>query len=134
LSAPALREVVVTTDRQVLERIWARVAEIPRGTVASYGRIAAAAGVPGRARLVGRALKLAPEELGLPWHRVVGSGGRLCLPPGSPADAEQRRRLEAEDVCMRGRRVDLAREGGARALDRALWGPTLPRRGPRGRR
>lgn len=110
-------------DRSLLERIWARVAGIPPGTVASYGVIAAAAGLPGRARLVGRALRLAPDELRLPWHRVVGSGGRLCLPAGSAADAEQRRRLEAEGVRLRGRRVDAATAGGAAGLDRVLWGP-----------
>lgn len=121
-------------NRRLLDRIWARVARIPPGTVASYGVIAAAAGLPGRARLVGRALRLAPEELGLPWHRVVGAGGRLCLPAGSADDAEQRRRLEAEGVSLRGRRVDLAPAGGEAGLDRALWGPPCSRSRPRGSR
>jgi len=121
-------------DRRLLERIWSRVARIPRGTVASYGVIAAAAGLPGRARLVGRALRLAPDELGLPWHRVVGAGGRLCLPAGSAADAEQRRRLEAEGLTLHGRRVDLGPAGGEADLDRALWGPPRSRGRLRGGR
>jgi len=121
-------------DPSMLERIWACVATIRPGSVASYGAVAAAAGMPGRARLVGRALKLAPEALGLPWHRVVGAGGRLCLPEGSAADREQRRRLAAEGVRIHARRVATAREAGREDLDRALWGPPVPRGDTRGSR
>ena len=52
------------------------IRRIPRGRVSTYGAIAKAAGYPRCARQVGRVLKQAG---GLPWHRVVGSGGRISL-------------------------------------------------------
>lgn len=111
-------------DRERLERIWAVVARIPRGSIASYGGVAARAGMPGCARQVGRALREAPAALALPWHRVLGAGGRLALPAGSAGDREQRRRLAAEGHEIKGRRVRIAVEDAAASLDRALWGPS----------
>ncbi len=50
------------------------------------------------------ALRIAPEELALPWHRIMGSGGRIVFPPGSKHFQEQARRLRAEGVTVtRGR-------------------------------
>jgi len=112
----------VTTDRALLERIWAAVAAIPRGRVDSYGGVARRAGLPRRARLVGRALRLAPPELGLPWHRVLNAAGRISFPAGSDAYAEQRRRLEAEGLRFVGERVEAGGDDPV-GLDRALWGP-----------
>ncbi len=74
------------------------VASIPRGQVSTYGAVARAAGLPGRARQTGFALRVAPEELNLPWHRVLGAGGRIVFPKSSPAYKEQARRLRAEGV------------------------------------
>jgi len=74
------------------------------GTVSSYGAIARAAGWPGAARQVVRILREVP---GLPWHRVVGSGGAIKL--GGENGAEQRFRLRMEGVTFRGMRVDMAR-------------------------
>jgi methylated-DNA-protein-cysteine methyltransferase-like protein len=82
----------------VLEEIWHAVCAIPRGRATTYGSVARAAGMPGRARQVGLALRIAPEELNLPWHRVVGAGGRIVFPPSSHAHREQARRLRAEGV------------------------------------
>jgi len=82
------------------------VGAIPRGQVSTYGGVARAAGLPGRARLVGRALRLAPGAMHLPWHRVVGAGGRIVFPPTSPAHREQIRRLEAEKVLVKNGRVN----------------------------
>ena len=45
------------------QRIYAAIAAIPPGRVASYGQIAARAGLPGRARLVGAALRDTPDGL-----------------------------------------------------------------------
>jgi methylated-DNA-protein-cysteine methyltransferase-like protein len=72
--------------------------------VSSYGAVAKAAGWAGAARQVVRILQQVP---GLPWHRVVGSGGaiKLC---GENA-AEQRFRLRMEGVTFRGARVDMKR-------------------------
>lgn len=52
------------------------VRQIPAGRVLSYGRVAELAGWPNHSRAVGRAMKDAPLELGLPCHRVVNSIGR----------------------------------------------------------
>jgi methylated-DNA-protein-cysteine methyltransferase-like protein len=100
--------------------ICATIAAIPRGRVASYGEIAARAGLPGRARLVGRVLR--ETELELPWHRVLRADGRIAFPPGSRAFREQVRRLAAEGVPARNGRIDIARHGWERDLDRLLWG------------
>lgn len=105
---------------EALELIWRTVVAIPRGEIATYGGIARRAGLPGRARLVGHALKVAPAKLALPWHRVLGAGGRIAFPEGSTLFAEQRRRLRAEGVeIVRGRVV----RGGAADLDALLWKP-----------
>jgi len=84
----------------VLNDIRATVRKIPKGKVSTYGDVARAAGYPGRARQVVWALHRAR---GLPWHRVVGAGGKIRLPGES--GLEQRLRLETEGVKFRGGRV-----------------------------
>lgn len=115
-------------------RIFAVVAAIPRGRVASYGEVAARAGLPRGARLVGRALAECPSTL--PWHRVLGASGRISLPPGSAAFREQRRRLEREGVpvAANGRVPATHFERGAADLDELLWGPPPRRTAARARR
>lgn len=103
-------------------RIYAAIAAIPRGRVASYGAIAARAGLPGRARLVGRALGEVPAGMELPWYRVLRSSGQIAFPPGSRGFREQSRRLKAEGVEVRNGRVPLASFGLDADIDRALWG------------
>ena len=81
------------------------IRSIPRGRVASYGQVAAAAGYPRYHRAVARFLKAAiPGEL--PWQRVLGAGGEIKL-AGSAA-AEQKLRLKMEGVKFVGKRVDLS--------------------------
>src|SRR6185312_8988390 len=92
-------------DNPALEAIWNVVASIPRGQVSSYGAVARAAGLPGRARQTGFALRVAPEELNLPWHRVLGAGGRIVFPKTSRHFKEQARRLRAEGVTVKDGRV-----------------------------
>ena len=96
------------SGRSVPEDKRARVARciraLPAGTVSSYGALAKAAGWPGAARQVVRILQQVP---GLPWHRVVGSGGAIKL-RGEDA-AEQKFRLRMEGVTFRGARVDMKR-------------------------
>ncbi|WP_133949275.1 MGMT family protein [Rhodanobacter sp. TND4FH1] len=103
-------------------RIYAAIAAIPRGRVASYGAIAARAGLPGRARMVGRLLGEVPEGMELPWFRVLRSSGRIAMPPGSRGFLEQSRRLKAEGIEVRNGRVPLSRFGLDADLDHALWG------------
>ena len=85
-------------------RIVQCIRSLPRGTVASYGGIARAAGWPGAARQVVGILRQVP---GLPWHRVLGSGGAIKL--RGENGAEQRFRLQMEGVTFRGARVDMKR-------------------------
>lgn len=104
------------------QRIYAAVAAIPAGRVASYGAIAARAGLPRRARMVGRALAQAPDGLDLPWHRVLRADGHVALPAGSRGFREQCRRLRAEGVTVRAGKVSLSAFGLHHDIDRALWG------------
>jgi methylated-DNA-protein-cysteine methyltransferase-like protein len=81
------------------------IRSIPKGKVATYGQVAAAAGYPLYHRAVARLLRTVPAG-SLPWQRVVGAGGAIKL--RFESGAEQRLRLELEGVAFRGRRVDLA--------------------------
>ena len=92
-------------DNPALHAIWDVVAQIPRGSVWTYGDVAREAGLPGRARQAGDALKHMPAGLHLPWHRVVGAGGRIVFPPGSSAQREQTRRLKSEGITVESGRV-----------------------------
>ena len=80
------------------------IKQIPKGKVATYGQVAAAAGYPLYHRHVAQFLHRVGQTV--PWQRVVGSGGAIKLK--YEAGLEQRRRLEMEGVRFRGRRVDLA--------------------------
>ena len=77
---------------------YALVKKIPRGRVMTYGQLAAAVKLPGGARAAGRAMAGCPGGKGIPWHRVVGAGGRLLL--REPNVGLQRKLLEAEGVSV----------------------------------
>jgi methylated-DNA-protein-cysteine methyltransferase related protein len=78
--------------------IYAVVARIPRGRVATYGQVARLAGIPGKARLVGYALSVLKDKT-IPWHRVINAKGEVSPRAGGiPADELQRLRLESEGV------------------------------------
>ena len=89
----------------MLEALRRVVARIPRGKVSTYGAVADAAGFPGAARQVAWALH--NSSAGLPWHRVLGAGGRIRLP--GEGGMEQRLRLEQEGVQFRAGRVAMDR-------------------------
>ena len=88
-----------------LEEVWNLIRKVPKGSVATYGDIAALAGCT--ARYVGFALRRSPPGLRLPWHRILAACGRIALPGDS--GLTQRLRLEQEGVAFRGRRVDLSK-------------------------
>jgi methylated-DNA-protein-cysteine methyltransferase-like protein len=94
------------TAAEIREEAFAEtIRSIPRGKVASYGQVAAAAGYPRYHRAVARFLKtVMPGQL--PWHRVLGAGGEIKL-VGSAA-AEQKLRLKTEGVTFIGKRVNLS--------------------------
>jgi methylated-DNA-protein-cysteine methyltransferase-like protein len=80
------------------------IRQIPRGKVAAYSQVAAAAGYPLYHRQVAQLLRTSGNSL--PWQRVVGAGGQIKLK--YEAGLEQRTRLEMEGVRFRGKRVDMA--------------------------
>ncbi|MGB9737372.1 MGMT family protein [Chloroflexus sp.] len=90
--------------------IYAVVQRIPPGRVCTYGRVAALAGLPGQARLVGYALHALLRQSVVPWWRVINRSGRIS---NVYAADEQRARLLAEGVD-----VD---ESYLVDLDRFLW-------------
>jgi len=83
------------------QKIWQMVLAIPAGKVASYGQIAAMAGLGRQARFVGRALGRLPAGHGIPWHRVIRSNGRIAFPEGTETCRLQteKLRLEGVEVC-----------------------------------
>ncbi|MCA1778345.1 MAG: MGMT family protein [Xanthomonadaceae bacterium] len=111
------------TDDDRYQRIWEVVADIPASCVINYGEVARLAGLPGRARLVGRALARAPARLNLPWHRVVSARGEISFKPDSARHRHQRELLEAEGIEFDGNIIDLERYAPSSVLDRMLWGP-----------
>jgi len=82
--------------------IAATIRKVPRGRVSTYGAVAKAAGYPRCSRHVSKVLN---QVCGLPWQRILGSGGRISL--RDEFAMEQRFLLETEGVRFRGRRVDL---------------------------
>ncbi len=80
------------------ERIYTVVRRIPRGRVATYGQVAALAGLGGHARQVGYALHALATERAVPWHRVVNARGQISPRTEPGGDLIQRRLLEREGV------------------------------------
>jgi methylated-DNA-protein-cysteine methyltransferase-like protein len=95
--------------------IYAVVRRIPFGRVATYGQVAALAGLVGHARLAGYALYNLPDEAGddVPWQRVINASGRISYSESRRGnDYLQREMLEGEGVAFDATgRVDLARFG-----------------------
>jgi methylated-DNA-protein-cysteine methyltransferase-like protein len=87
------------------------IRQIPKGWVATYGQVAARAGLPRRARLVGYVLQRLDSGTDVPWHRVVNAKGEVSYSPSrNGGDALQRRRLEREGIVFdRNGRFDLER-------------------------
>jgi methylated-DNA-protein-cysteine methyltransferase related protein len=89
------------------DRVYRLVKKIPRGRVVTYGALAKKLALPGGARVAGYAMASCPSGQGIPWHRVVGAGGRLLI--SEPHASLQRRLLETEGVEIEGRRIDMDR-------------------------
>lgn len=100
--------------------IESAVLALKAGEVVSYGEIARRAGLPRRARLVGKVLRETEREL--PWHRVVRADGRIAFPEGSRQFHNQVQRLEAEGIeVVKGRARLPATAPDKRSLDEILW-------------
>jgi len=93
-------------------RVYDAVRGIPRGRVATYGQVARWLGSPRGSRAVGWALRAlrAESEASVPWHRVVGQGGRISPREGAGPQI-QVRRLRSEGVRFVNGRVDVGRHG-----------------------
>ena len=93
-------------------KIWQTVQAIPEGKVACYGQIADLAGLPGRARLVGKALGKVPEDgwrgEQVPWFRVINSQGKISFSPDSEHFLRQKQHLQDEQVVVIGQRIKLS--------------------------
>ena len=96
-------------------RIYAVVRRIPRGRVATYGQVAALAGLPGHARQVGYALHALALGTRLPWHRVINARGEVSRRRRPGDELSQRLLLEREGVGFDAR--------GRVALARLRWSP-----------
>lgn len=92
--------------------VYAQVRRIPRGTVTTYGHVAALCGSPRAARTVGWALHALPADTDVPWHRVVNHHGGISISKiGLPPEL-QRAMLVDEGVAFRpDGTVDLDRWG-----------------------
>jgi methylated-DNA-protein-cysteine methyltransferase related protein len=92
-------------------KIKRTISSIPRGRVASYGSVAAIAGLPNGARQVVRVLHSSAEKDSLPWHRLLRKDGSIALPAGEGFEL-QKTLLEDEgiEVSPAGK-VDLSRFG-----------------------
>lgn len=90
------------------QEIYQLVAAIPAGKVATYGQIAALAGYPRHARMVGYALRRLTANSDIPWHRVINSQGRLSLHKlDINAENIQRQRLEHEGIIFKQDKIRL---------------------------
>jgi methylated-DNA-protein-cysteine methyltransferase related protein len=83
--------------------VYKLVKTIPRGRVATYGQIAKMLRLRGGARSAGHAMAACPSGHGIPWHRVVGAGGRLLI--REPNAALQRKLLESEGLQVAEKRI-----------------------------
>jgi methylated-DNA-protein-cysteine methyltransferase-like protein len=112
----------------VVRAILDALRSIPRGVTVSYGEVARRAGRPRNARQVARVLHALSESLELPWHRVIGSSGRISLPMDG-AGALQARLLRKEGVAVDpegkvlGKTTGCGRRGGSqdRASEAEAW-------------
>lgn len=84
--------------KDFFSRVYNIVSQIPKGKVATYGQIAFLLGEPRSARIVGWALKAAPEHLNLPCHRVVNRLGEMAPDYAFGSSQVQREMLIYEGI------------------------------------
>jgi len=110
----------VSDTKRIHEKFYAVIRRIPPGRVATYGQVAALAGLQRRARRVGQALRSTPDGLEIPWHRVINAQGSISSRGGlGVEEGYQRHLLEEEGIVFNERgRID---------LDRFGWDPDVPK-------
>lgn len=85
------------------DSVYHFVKTIPRGRAITYGGVAKALHLRGGARTAGRAMAACPSGRGIPWHRVVGAGGKLLI--REPYASLQRKLLETEGLQLAEKRI-----------------------------
>ena len=110
------------SDTNWYKDVWKVVSEIPSGHVLTYGEVARLSGMPRAARRVSQALRRAPRDMKLPWHRVINSQGKISFPEDSSGWKRQKDILEREGVVFMKGKVNLDQYGCRGAVDRLLWG------------
>ena len=97
------------------QAVYTVVRRIPKGRVATYGQVAALAGMPRAARQVGYALSALESGARVPWQRVVNARGEVSERSAGHGDLVQRALLEGEGVVFD--------ESGRIPLTRFQWKP-----------
>ena len=99
----------LSRESSLFKQVYGLVRKIPRGKVLTYGQVATLLGAPHMARQVGWAMHGCPS--GLPWHRVIGAGGKILINSLSVAEGPllQRKLLEMEAVRFNGKHVDMVK-------------------------
>ena len=100
------------TKEQRLSRLWSTIADIPPGLVASY------------ARQTAYALRHAPDDLDLPWFRVITASGKLAFKEGSASFNKQKKLLADDGVVLLNGKVDMNTYRWEPDLDELLWKPS----------
>ena len=93
------------------KRIYEAVKRIPKGKVATYGKVAEMAGNKKMSRAVGNALHKNPDPENIPCFRVVNSKGEPAPEFAFGGMGEQRKLLEAEGIEVKDNKVDLSKYG-----------------------
>lgn len=93
------------------KRIYEAVKKIPRGKVATYGRVAQLAGDKKMARAVGNALHRNPDPENIPCYRVVNSKGELAGEFAFGGVGAQAKLLMADGIEVINGKVDLNKYG-----------------------
>lgn len=89
------------------KRIYEAVKRIPKGRVATYGKVAEMAGNPRMARAVGNALHHNPDPEHIPCFRVVNAKGELAGAFAFGGGEVQARLLEEDGIEVIDGKVDL---------------------------
>ena len=93
------------------KRIYEAVKKIPKGRVATYGKVAEMAGNPRMSRAVGNALHKNPDPEHIPCYRVVNSKGELAGAFAFGGENVQKKLLEADGIEVINGKVDLKKYG-----------------------
>jgi methylated-DNA-protein-cysteine methyltransferase related protein len=91
------------SESSFAERVYALVAQIPKGRVMTYGQIAALCGSASASRIVGGIAHFGTPDL--PWQRVVNKKGGLAAGYYSGREGHKKD-LEAEGVRVMGEAGD----------------------------